>query len=79
MEGELTRELARGAEKGELRHNLILPIHVHVYNNRVNAANNLMCLGYTVNKPCVRESRYVRLISWTLWSGSEHYRIAMIS
>ncbi len=46
MEVELTRELARGVEKGELRYNLILSIHVHVYNNRVNATNNLMCLGY---------------------------------
>ncbi len=24
-----------------------------------------------INKPCVRDARYMRLISWTLWSGSE--------
>jgi hypothetical protein len=26
---------------------------------------------YVINKPCVQESRYMRLISWTLQSGSE--------
>ncbi len=32
-EGELTRKLARGVEKGELRRNLILSIYVQVYND----------------------------------------------
>jgi hypothetical protein len=26
-----------------------------------------------INKPCVREARYMRLISWTLQSGSEQF------
>jgi hypothetical protein len=26
---------------------------------------------YVINKPCVREARYVSLISWNLQSGSE--------
>ncbi len=32
--------------------------------------NNLNCVR-VINKPCVRESRYMRLILWTLQSGSE--------
>ncbi len=32
MEGKLTREIARGIKKGGLHHNLVLPIHVRVYN-----------------------------------------------
>ncbi len=32
-EGELTRKLARGVEKGEVRRNLILSIYVQVYND----------------------------------------------
>ncbi len=27
---------------------------------------------WVINKPCVRGTRYMRLISWTLRSGSEH-------
>ncbi len=43
---ELTGKLARGVKEGELCHNLILSIHVRVYNNCVNATNERMCLGY---------------------------------
>ncbi len=32
-----------------------------------------LCLGYTVNKPCVRGASYMRLISWTLWRSSKHF------
>jgi hypothetical protein len=35
------KETSKGSKKGELRHNLILSIYVRVYNNCVNAANNL--------------------------------------
>jgi hypothetical protein len=40
------RETSKGSKKGELRHNLILSIHVCVNNNCVNATNKRMCLGY---------------------------------
>jgi hypothetical protein len=35
------KETSKGSKKGELRHNLILSIYVCVYNNCVNAADNL--------------------------------------
>jgi hypothetical protein len=45
LKGELTRRPARGAKKGNCTI-AILSICICVYNNCVNAANNLMCLGY---------------------------------
>jgi hypothetical protein len=40
------KETSKGSKKGELRHSLILSICICLYNNCVNATNNLMCLGY---------------------------------
>jgi hypothetical protein len=34
-----------------------------------------LCLGYTVNKPCVQDARYLRLISWTFRCGSEQFQL----
>jgi hypothetical protein len=28
-----------------------------------------------MNKPCVQETRFMRLIPWTLWSGSEQLQM----
>jgi hypothetical protein len=36
----------------------------------LNVVNNLNCV-YVINKPCMRGARYIRLIPWTLQSGSE--------
>ncbi len=48
---------------------------VYVHNNCLNCeySNNLNC-DQVINKPCMRGARYVRLIPWTLWSGSEQQR-----
>ncbi len=67
----------QGISKGSKRQGdctiIMLSICIHVYNNclNVNVVNNLNCV-YVINKPCVRGARYMRLISWTLQSGSEH-------
>jgi hypothetical protein len=44
--GNREQGTSKGSRKRGIAHNLILSIHVHVYNNRVNETNNLMCLGY---------------------------------
>ncbi len=37
-----------------------------------NVVDNLNCI-LVINKPCMRGARYVRLIPWTLRSGSEQF------
>jgi hypothetical protein len=38
----------------------------------LNVVDNLNCVK-VINKPCVREARCMRLIPWTLHSGSEQF------
>ncbi len=62
---------SRGVIKG-LRHvlNIVKPVHMYHAIVLMWLIKGL-CLGYKYCKPCVPGARYMRLISWTLLSGSK--------
>jgi hypothetical protein len=71
QQGELTKRKQQGIIGKGLHLHLTLLTCMKISYHCMNAANKRMCLGY--NKPCVRGTRYMRLISWNLRSGSEQF------